>query len=936
MVRQASPALRVKAWLALPIALFAFFLSFTVLATPAHAADYVVNSTADTNVCNATTCTLRGALNLANTANDYGFDKITFSVTGTINLLSKLDDIQTNLLIEGPGANLLTIRRADTAPDFNVLLVYRDTSVPVFTTTIRSVTIANGKMPQNTPYEAGGGGVLSIYADVIIQSSVITGNQAWFGGGGVQNDFGNMVIEDSLISHNWAFGDTSRDVGKGGGVYFNGGRNVLNNSVVQFNRGNRGGGINTAGDRATDTVFISNTRIISNTALNSANAAFNRNSLGGGIGNGMPGRLFIDSTIISGNIAYGGGGMYSEGNVNGFITVTNVAFYNNTALRNPNAGCNTFNGHGGGYMKLPQGAGGSFYIYNATFAENRTQCNGGGMYSQGSLGVVMNSTFANNNAVNGGGFSTDGSTSLTLTNNIFAQNTATTNGPNFSGGIGGNFYSSSYNLVENTAGSSGWRATDIVEQPANLGVFRLNAPFPYYPLLPTSPALNGGTPGGCTSAAGNTTVTLTRDLRGLPRPSGSACDIGAVEMQAPVLDLNGATAGTGYSTTYTEDAPPVTLSDATLTLLSDSDNLTGATVKLVNPQDGAAETLNATTTGTNISASFAGDTLTLSGTDNVANYKTVLASVKYGNASQNPGTTARQVIFAPANEFATAADVPVNVTVVAVNDAPVVSATQTALTFNESISGTVAGLSLADVDAGNGQLTVVVTATNGVVAISPTAGVTGNTSGAALTLSGTLANLNTALGSLVYTGTQYYNGAATVQISLSDNGNTGTGGALSDSESLSLTVLSALIVTKNSDSADLTAGGFGSLSYALNAAADTNRPNRLITFAPSLITVTLQPNTTLPIVASGITLQGRCGANGAEVVLDGANNTTGLRLNGGVTLTGLRVKGFAAPQIVAMATSGKKYAFVCSHRVAISNEQRATLDSLFATFTSSK
>jgi hypothetical protein len=910
MVRQVSLASRLKAWLALPFALFALFCSFTALATPARAADYVVNSNADTNICNATTCTLRGALGLANSANDYGFDKITFApnVSGTINLLTKLDDIQTNLLIEGPGANVLTIRRADGAADFNVLLIYRDPSVPVFTTTIRSLTIANGKMPLVNPYEAGGGGILNVNANVVVQSTIITGNQAGVGGGGIQNDYGNTVIEDSLISHNWAFGDATRDVGKGGGVYFNGGRNVLNNSVVQFNRGNRGGGVNTAGAFSTDTVYISNTQIISNTALNSNNAAFNRNSLGGGIGNGMPGRLFIDSTIISGNVAYGGGGIYSEGNVNGFITITNATLYNNLALRNPAGGCGGFNGQGGGYMRLPQGPAGTYYIYNTTFAENRTQCNGGGMYSQGSVGVIMNSTFAGNTAVNGGGFSTDGSTSMTLTNNIFANNTATTNAPDFSGGIGGNFYNTSYNLIGNASGNSGWRPTDIVGQAANLGVLRLNVPLPYYPLLATSPAVNGGTPGACTSAAVTTTVTLTRDIRGLSRPSGSACDIGAVEMQAPALDLNGVASGNGYSTTYTEDAPPITLSDATLMLLSDTDNLTGATVKIVNPQDGAAETLSATTTGTNITADFAGDTLTLSGTDTVANYKTVLASVKYGNGSQNPGTLARQVTFAPTNEFATAADVPVTVTVVAVNDAPIITTTQTALTFNESISGTVAGVNLGDVDAGSGQLTVVLTATNGVVALSPTAGVTfagGVTSGATLTFSGTLASLNTALGTLVYTGTQYYSGAAALQIRFNDNGNTGTGGALSDSKSLNLTVLSALNVTKDSDNADLSASGFGSLSYALSAAADGNRPNRIITFAPSLITVTLAANTTLPIVASGVTLQGRCGANGAEVVLDGANNATGLRLNGGVTLSGLRVKGFAAPQILVTATSGK-------------------------------
>ena len=50
---------------------------------------------------------LRQAITAANTTP--GDDTITFGVTGTINLASALPDLSTNIDIQGPGANLLTV-----------------------------------------------------------------------------------------------------------------------------------------------------------------------------------------------------------------------------------------------------------------------------------------------------------------------------------------------------------------------------------------------------------------------------------------------------------------------------------------------------------------------------------------------------------------------------------------------------------------------------------------------------------------------------------------------------------------------------------------------------------------------------------------------------------------------------------------------------------
>src|SRR5207249_2769586 len=62
------------------------------------------------------------------------------------------------------------------------------------------------------------------------------------------------------------------------------------------------------------------------------------------------------------------------------------------------------------------------------------------------------------------------------------------------------------------------------------------------------------------------------------------------------------------------------------------------------------------------------------------------------------------------------------------------------------------------------------------------------TADAAMTFTGTLANLNNALVGLSYQPTANYNGSDTLTIATNDQGNTGSGGALSDTETVALTV----------------------------------------------------------------------------------------------------------------------------------------------------
>jgi VCBS repeat-containing protein len=136
------------------------------------------------------------------------------------------------------------------------------------------------------------------------------------------------------------------------------------------------------------------------------------------------------------------------------------------------------------------------------------------------------------------------------------------------------------------------------------------------------------------------------------------------------------------------------------------------------------------------------------------------------------------------------ADLTVNIT--GVNDAPV-NTVPAAQTVNEDTALVFTGtnkISIADSDAGTGTESVTLTVTNGTLTLGSVAGlssVAGNGTGT-VTFSGTLANVNAALDSLAYQGNHDYNGSDTLKIVTNDNGNTGTGGAQSDTDTVAITV----------------------------------------------------------------------------------------------------------------------------------------------------
>ena len=162
------------------------------------------------------------------------------------------------------------------------------------------------------------------------------------------------------------------------------------------------------------------------------------------------------------------------------------------------------------------------------------------------------------------------------------------------------------------------------------------------------------------------------------------------------------------------------------------------------------------------------------------------------NSSANGGPTTITLSVSDGGNVTTTT---FTVTVQSVNNAPTLTL-PSAQTVDEAtqlvLSGTNAP-SIGDVDAGTAPLQVAVTATNGTLKLSQITGlsfVTGNSGfNATMTFSGSLADINAALDGLNYKPVVGYNGAAQIDLSVNDLGNSGSGGAKTASGSIAINVV---------------------------------------------------------------------------------------------------------------------------------------------------
>ena len=155
-----------------------------------------------------------------------------------------------------------------------------------------------------------------------------------------------------------------------------------------------------------------------------------------------------------------------------------------------------------------------------------------------------------------------------------------------------------------------------------------------------------------------------------------------------------------------------------------------------------------------------------------------------GNTGTDPGLTGTA-----ASEEGSAS-VVINIT--SVNDAPknTVPGTQTAL---EETPLAITGISISDADENGGNLTTRLQVSNGTLNITLSGGAiisSGINNSGDLTIQGSRVDINTVLASLTYTGNTNVTGTAadTLTVTTNDLGNTGTGGAKSDVDTVQIDI----------------------------------------------------------------------------------------------------------------------------------------------------
>lgn len=365
---------------------------------------------------------------------------------------------------------------------------------------------------------AAGGGV-KVLGMLTATNSTVAGNQ----GGGISNDGGLLLLTNvHVIGNSGDYGVSNRNqaemeytggvVGgnQGGGIYNTTSTATLSNLTVIDNSG--GPGVHNQGSTTTK-LTLTNSAVMTNTATSGA----------GILNDGLAANATVEDTRISFNMATAGGGGVNN---SGVMTIRRSTIDHNQART-------------GGAIDH---AGSSMQLTNDTLSHNSVSDNGGGLYNRGSASLLHVTIGANSasGSETGGNIYIDGDSAALSMHSTMVANA----------GSGGNCFnnlgtitSQGYNL-ESTDTCGLGAVGDIVNADPLLGPLQYNGgPTWTHALLPGSPGIDAGDNSGCPAT----------DQRGVARPQGSACDIGAYEYgvappQPPVVTVS--TSGTDASLTW--------------------------------------------------------------------------------------------------------------------------------------------------------------------------------------------------------------------------------------------------------------------------------------------------------------------------------------------------------------------------------------------------
>mgnify|MGYP000899221705 CR=1 FL=1 len=453
------------------------------------------------------------------------------------------------------------------------------------------------------------------------------------------------------------------------------------------------------------------------------------NGGGGGIYNNR-GFLTIASSVISGNTGEQGGGILS---LLGTLTVIDSTISGNSATST-----------GAGIAELN----GTLLLRRTTLSNNvGPGILGGGLYTASSVVVIENSTLSGNAAGRGGAINNHLS-NVTIVSSTLSNNTASLD----SGGAIENdataFLKLRGTIVVGNGSANACTGPDITSLGASLsdtaacfpssadqGDIVTSAPVlgPLadnggptwtHALLPGSPAIDAGPPGGCVDANNQ---PLTTDQRGISRSldgnnDGSArCDIGAVEARVPLLRT------TSGPLTFTEGDGPTPIDPGLTLSAAGIQSLTGAIVELTSGYEVGKDQLAFTSQNgivPSISINGGSLTLTLSGPATVAQYQAALRSVTYQNVAHPPSTAQRTASFSVQSplldRFTASRQIGV------VNLPPSAVADTYAGAANTPLTVSAPGLLANDTDVAGTQLTAVTVSQpqHGTLSLNPNGGFT--------------------------------------------------------------------------------------------------------------------------------------------------------------------------------------------------------------------
>jgi predicted outer membrane repeat protein len=355
--------------------------------------------------------------------------------------------------------------------------------------------------------ECKGGGIYNENSASTFTNVEFNGNQATTpglgqcGGAGMYSKDSNLSLTNMTFANNLGnhMGWPNASLGSaGGGIWNDGGTLIITQAQFNNNTAHFGAGI----FATSSTLTISDAKFSNNTA----------HYYGGGI-RVTNGSLTITDSSFSGNQAglIGGGICNLYGTA--ALTLTNLTFQGNSADA------------GGGFASLPS-SDSALNLTNSTFKENTVGYGGAGVFLRQNTGTLNHLSFQGNTSTNGqGGALYNSGASPTIQNSIFWGDGSEIFNDSTSG------YGVSTPLIKDSVIATGCpvgaSCTHVISADPKLGPLADNGGSTQtMALLPGSSAIDVG---------GLNSTCAATDQRGLSRPQGNGCDMGAFEVAASIL-----------------------------------------------------------------------------------------------------------------------------------------------------------------------------------------------------------------------------------------------------------------------------------------------------------------------------------------------------------------------------------------------------------------